>query len=378
MKVVTESTKSEWEAAIQECKKDLVIYAPYWDKFLLDLLEPVKPKINITIITSNDMSKYITSRYALEALKKVVNKKEYGKTLKIKEYPGLHAKLLSVDGRIISVGSQNFTTNSQERMFEVSVFCSEENVRLAQLESQLNNAHMVMIKKERVEEIEKFVQNHKELRNQLRLMRKEQLLLQQAWHPLRFDKGERAELADQLTFEELFKNEKHDVERSNWIPIFDQQKKYRLHFVRINKNTASFTLTKIFFSDSLDIGHDKEKEQFDFQVSSRADKDGFNVAVTAKVTYGERLYKATIKYCIDFEESIEPEISWGQRIPPEELKCVLLNHVSSGQLLRRIMESFHTSNFLNSEQTKTFKDTFRKAKEVTILTVKSHPVLVIR
>ncbi|TKF15897.1 hypothetical protein FCV66_08100 [Enterovibrio norvegicus] len=129
MKLTASSVLPEWKERIAQAKEHIIIFAPYWDELVIDLLDHCR-KINkqlgdaslpVTIVTTENPTNYLISSSAFAALEKA------HKDFLVKALPNLHAKSMIVDGHIVSCGSQNFTYNSHNNMKELSFLFDESS-----------------------------------------------------------------------------------------------------------------------------------------------------------------------------------------------------------------------------------------------------------
>lgn len=91
----------QWEKLIRKSRSSIVIFSPYINESLNELLNNVCPGINVEIYTRLDEDTICGNLKAL--------RKAYNQGAALFHLPGLHAKILLVDSEFISMGSQNFT-----------------------------------------------------------------------------------------------------------------------------------------------------------------------------------------------------------------------------------------------------------------------------
>lgn len=95
-----------WKQYILRASESVKIYTPYADDLLNNLISIAKSdkRIDISIITKVDGDSLFETGVQFQALKRAIQN-----GCRIYHLDNLHAKLLVVDNRIVSAGSQNFT-----------------------------------------------------------------------------------------------------------------------------------------------------------------------------------------------------------------------------------------------------------------------------
>ena len=113
-----------WKKAIVSADHSILVVSPYLDDLLLGLLKSsALPSTRITILTDlSDSSSALTYRNQLLALQKML---ELG--VSVKSVERVHAKLLVIDGQIVTSGSQNFTKYSRKSKEVTATFDNTEN-----------------------------------------------------------------------------------------------------------------------------------------------------------------------------------------------------------------------------------------------------------
>ena len=100
----------EWREKVREATWSVVIFAPFFDGSLVSLLRNARIKCNnIKVVTNFLPSVFTTHPRQLQATLKLL---EMG--IEVKTLPQLHAKVLWVDGSLITIGSQDFTTQGRK------------------------------------------------------------------------------------------------------------------------------------------------------------------------------------------------------------------------------------------------------------------------
>jgi hypothetical protein len=95
---------NKWKTMINKADTSIQIFTPYLDNTIIQLINDAGTKVNITIITCLDGESLFQRGYQLNALKEAIHC-----GVLIKNLVGLHAKVLLIDNKYISLGSQNFT-----------------------------------------------------------------------------------------------------------------------------------------------------------------------------------------------------------------------------------------------------------------------------
>ncbi|MBL9117486.1 MAG: phosphatidylserine/phosphatidylglycerophosphate/cardiolipin synthase family protein [Verrucomicrobiaceae bacterium] len=99
-----------WRSALQSALDSVVIFTPYFDGAISRLLSAVEsvPREHITIVTTFDPTALIQLPAQLRELKKLISS-----GFRVLHIDLLHAKILIVDDKVASVGSQNFTVRGR-------------------------------------------------------------------------------------------------------------------------------------------------------------------------------------------------------------------------------------------------------------------------
>lgn len=367
MDINFKSVESYWQDVIKTAKQSIVVFAPFWDDFLLDLLTH-SPISDITIITSSDTSKYVTSPRAYTALQRAMKK-----NMLVKELDNLHAKLLIVDDHLVSIGSQNFTTNSHNIMLE-STLCLPSNGHQQSLPDNWEK-NAKKLTSQRQSEIEAAVNKYSGLKILLSKMRKDFELSDLKTYPVKYVEG-RIEPTNGLTFEEVFIAHGHSVNRSEWVPVFFQKKNWRLLFARVNKRTVSLTFKDYEINNQIvKIDNSKLSYEVGYQVKALTKKDA-NLVINAKITYLNRIYRAKVYYSVLFDNGRQPEILWTGRQPPQELRNSFSDSEKIDDLLDLATGKFRIGNFLKHPGTKPIGEHFSKVERVQVISISDNPALI--
>ncbi len=101
------SVASLWGARVRSAKQSIAVYTPYFDHFLVRLLqEAAIPPSQITVVT--DLSPRSGNREYGPQLRAALDLARWG--VDLRSLDRLHAKVLVVDRSRVTVGSQNFTS----------------------------------------------------------------------------------------------------------------------------------------------------------------------------------------------------------------------------------------------------------------------------
>lgn len=99
----------KWKKLIEKADKSVRIFTPYLDSTVNKLLKSVSNKVEIDIITSLEGHNLFQKDYQINALIEALNN-----GVAIHNLEGLHAKILIIDHKYISLGSQNFTNRGRK------------------------------------------------------------------------------------------------------------------------------------------------------------------------------------------------------------------------------------------------------------------------
>ena len=115
---LAQDVSSRWKKNISNAQKSITVFTPYLDKMLLKLLSKNDfiDKTDITIVTDFNPEHLLQNPNQLLSIKNLI-KTGYDVT----SLRGLHAKVLLIDEKFISIGSQNFTSRGRKNK-EATVF----------------------------------------------------------------------------------------------------------------------------------------------------------------------------------------------------------------------------------------------------------------
>lgn len=99
----------KWKVMIENADNSIKIFTPYLDSTVNKLIKSVSKDVEIQIITSLESDNLFQKEYQIDALIEAMND-----SVTIKNLEGLHAKVLMVDYKNISLGSQNFTKRGRK------------------------------------------------------------------------------------------------------------------------------------------------------------------------------------------------------------------------------------------------------------------------
>ncbi|WP_273859894.1 phospholipase D-like domain-containing protein [Photobacterium sp. GSS17] len=390
MQLKAESVYVNWSEAVKEAKKSVTIFAPYWDSFLLDILDNCdrdNSALIVTIVTTLDERKYYTSRGAFEALKKVVEENKY----RVKAIDDLHAKVLVVDGRIISCGSQNFTNNSHFTMKEITAIF--DNTDLVELEFQNAKKELSSWEKKAIdidcvelkfieENLEKYKAYCKEKNHRRRKKNIARRSKHEGWKDARIDSGY-IKLADGGNLSELVESKGLDASKTEWMTLLDANNNYKLYFVRMNERSLSLAFSELEMTIPSNISTRYYKVRVISEVSNK-----FNVLLEISINDRGRDYKAQLQ--LSFYGG-EPEfvpwrsniIKWVDRRVTKELREELQNFIEapknsqSSSLMNYILEAFKPKK-IHGEFDLIGEQLQGKVNQIQLLEFDNAPVWVVR
>ncbi len=98
---------SQWRQRVKAAEKAVRIYSPYYDDLLVKLLgnSTLRAECLSVVTDLSPDSGALTYRKQLLATRRLLSQK-----VEIRSLPRLHSKVLLIDGAIVTVGSQNFTS----------------------------------------------------------------------------------------------------------------------------------------------------------------------------------------------------------------------------------------------------------------------------
>ncbi|TGX51455.1 phospholipase D-like domain-containing protein [Marinobacter orientalis] len=95
-----------WKSRVSEAAESITVYTPFFDGLLISLLKNAQlENESITIVTDLDPSSLLGMPKQLQAIKRALSN-----GINVLSTPRLHAKVLLTDDKLITVGSQNFTS----------------------------------------------------------------------------------------------------------------------------------------------------------------------------------------------------------------------------------------------------------------------------
>lgn len=142
---------------IENATYSVDIFTPYLDFTINKLIQSVSANIEVTIITSLEGDTLFQKDYQINALIEAMNNGVVVKNLK-----GLHAKILMVDKKNISLGSQNFTNRGRKNKEAgfISIASFENSDFLISLESWIEESTNISL--ELLENLKRFINDNEE------------------------------------------------------------------------------------------------------------------------------------------------------------------------------------------------------------------------
>lgn len=100
---------SSWKRCVSKAQTRITVYSPYFDRLLLSLLKNAKlaPAL-LTVVTDFNPASLLQQSNQLRTIKQLLSK-----GISVLSLRDLHAKVLLVDDRLVSIGSQNFTSHGR-------------------------------------------------------------------------------------------------------------------------------------------------------------------------------------------------------------------------------------------------------------------------
>ena len=119
---------SRWQEFTSKAQQDVLIVSPYFDEVAEKVLKPSSSGVNRRVLTNlsplNDVRSSWTRQ--IKAARFLIRS-----GVSIRTVPRLHAKLLLVDGEVMALGSQNFTTfGRSSKEASASLFDQDKRSRL--------------------------------------------------------------------------------------------------------------------------------------------------------------------------------------------------------------------------------------------------------
>lgn len=303
----------QWEKLVTKAKRSVVIYSPFINVALNDLLEHVNIQIQVEIITRIDKSSLFGKGgvFQLEALIKASKRSRTS----IYELPNLHAKILLVDGEFVSMGSQNFTKRGQkskeasmssetsfinsEFLKQIIIWKKEAKLNGVQSTSSLNN----LLSKIR-EELENSEKNKDALGKKIEKVKREYEKPERQEHdyitkgPALLSRNEKNNLKcasrQQLN---KWKKKSTNMEKGAFYPVVNMNTK-RVVFARVNKREMSFVDNEKNCEEFVEIGGKKYGVKIDLPNVDERDINSEVVNVKA-IFKNSTNRQITVKYFFD-------------------------------------------------------------------------------
>jgi|SRR5208283_2010070 len=117
---VAHDVYAKWKRLVAAAQDSITIYTPFFDQLLPSLIKENKQvdTDNINIVTDFSPESLLELPNQLRTIKKILSD-----GISVLTLPGLHAKILLIDDKYVSVGSQNFTCRGRKNK-EASVLPS--------------------------------------------------------------------------------------------------------------------------------------------------------------------------------------------------------------------------------------------------------------
>lgn len=119
--IYLQDVAEQWKTELNTDQKVYVL-SPYITSIAESLLENIKDKENCEIYTTFEVRNFLSGSSDVKTLKNLINK-----GFKIHLLPELHAKIILVSDRFVSIGSQNLTNNGS-RNKEATVISREKEI----------------------------------------------------------------------------------------------------------------------------------------------------------------------------------------------------------------------------------------------------------
>jgi hypothetical protein len=120
--MLLENAYPKWEEMVKSAKERIVVFTPYLDDTLVKLLEQ-KKEVERIVVTSIEPQYINENPQQIIALKKLSDE-----NILIKHLEYLHAKILLIDKKLITIGSQNFTKRGKSINREATLFIDKEEL----------------------------------------------------------------------------------------------------------------------------------------------------------------------------------------------------------------------------------------------------------
>ncbi len=123
-KVVFGDVSDIWIELIEEAEERLIIFTPYFDDKLIEVIDSIEDPMTfetVTLVTNMDDKHIAQNTHQIRILKIISDK-----GVVIKGLSNLHAKVLVVDEKYMTIGSQNFTESGSRKNKEATIVLTLE------------------------------------------------------------------------------------------------------------------------------------------------------------------------------------------------------------------------------------------------------------
>lgn len=131
--IIAEDISPEWKKQIEDAKDSVVIFTPYFSDYLNSLLKLTNDKVKKTVVTHNNIFDLVRAPHQLRSMLQLMEE-----CVELYCVDKLHAKVLIIDGKIKTAGSQNFSHNGTKNI-EVTVSFNDSSSSAKVLSTLLSN-----------------------------------------------------------------------------------------------------------------------------------------------------------------------------------------------------------------------------------------------
>ncbi|PML79471.1 phospholipase D-like domain-containing protein [Enterovibrio norvegicus] len=350
MKLTASSVLPEWKKRIANAKEHIIIFAPYWDELVIDLLDHCR-KINkqqgnaslpVTIVTTDNPTNYLISSSAFAALEKA------HKDFLVKVLPNLHAKSMIVDGNIVSCGSQNFTYNSHFNMKELSILFEESSSKTLEgwKETYTSLLHWEEIAEEvddsLIEELRERIKGYEEVEQRVNFEKSKRQLKSAAEREKAYDvriyNGSLFLTDKNISYPDILALKRAQADKSDWMTLIDSNHENQLLFVRMNEQSISYALRTLEGTITLPSG-----SELKYVLGPNNQSNTSNLLITLSSNLDT--HTAYLQLCYHGEQPTfvnwrTNKVKWEGGRSTKQLRSDLEQLINSGTLLDEIFETF--------------------------------------
>lgn len=146
----------QWKTELNTDEKVYVL-SPYITSIAESILENVKDKENCEIYTTLEVRNFLSGSSDIKTLKNLINT-----GFKIHSLPELHAKIILVSGRFVSIGSQNLTYNGSRNKEATAISREKEIVQFVEDKIKIWTTERKRISLKNLEDVENILTELKE------------------------------------------------------------------------------------------------------------------------------------------------------------------------------------------------------------------------